>query len=110
MTSSADLPTPADLLGQETALRLLRSSLAAGRLAGAYLLHGPAGVGRTIGAEIFASALLCASPRDGAACHACRSCRAFAKGTHTDFLTVSAETGPFFRDDADADRARLDEF
>jgi DNA polymerase-3 subunit delta' len=89
---------------------VLRSSLAAQRVAGAYLLHGPAGVGRTLGAEIFAAALLCSAPRDGAACRACRSCRAFASGTHTDFLVVAADTGPFFKDDADADRARLDEF
>jgi DNA polymerase III delta prime subunit len=107
---SVELPAPSDLLGQETALRVLRASLAAGRVAGAYLLHGPAGVGRTLGAEIFAASLLCASPRAGAACGACRACRAFAAGTHPDFLAVSAETGPFFKDDADAERARLDEF
>jgi DNA polymerase-3 subunit delta' len=107
---SAEIPLPADLLGQETALRVLRSSLDADRVAGAYLLHGPAGVGRTLGAEIFAAALLCSSPRDAAACRTCRTCRAFAAGTHPDFLAVSAETGPFFKDDADAERARLDQF
>src|SRR6185503_75224 len=107
---SADLPRPGDLLGQETALRVLRSSLAADRVAGAYLLHGPAGVGRTLGAEIFAAALLCAAPDDATPCGACRGCRTFAAGTHPDYLAVSAETGPFFKDDADADRARLDAF
>jgi DNA polymerase III delta prime subunit len=106
----AEIPLPADLLGQETALRVLRSSFAADRVAGAYLLHGPAGVGRTLGAEIFAAALLCSSAKDGAACRACRSCRAFVAGTHPDFLSVSAETGPFFKDDAEAERARLDQF
>lgn len=105
-----EIPLPADLLGQETALRVLRSSLTAGRVAGAYLLHGPAGVGRTLGAEIFAAALLCSATRDGAACRTCKSCRAFVAGTHPDFLSVSAETGPFFKDDADAERARLDQF
>jgi DNA polymerase III subunit delta' len=107
---SVELPTPADLVGQETALRVLRSSLQGERVAGAYLLHGPAGVGRSLGAEIFAATLTCSSPRDCAACGACRSCRAFASGTHPDVLVVSAETGPFFRDDADAERSRLDEF
>ena len=107
---SADLPQPADLLGQETALRVLRSSLATGRVAGAYLLHGPSGVGRSLGAEIFAAALLCKSPKDGSPCSRCRGCRSFAAGTHPDYLAISAETGPFFKDDADAARARLDAF
>jgi hypothetical protein len=107
---SAELPVPADLLGQETALRVLSSSLETGRIAGAYLLHGPAGVGRALGAEIFAAALLCASPKGGAACGACRPCRLFASGTHPDYLAVSAATGPFFKDDADAERSRLDAF
>jgi DNA polymerase-3 subunit delta' len=89
---------------------VLRASLAADRVAGAYLLHGPAGVGRTLGAEIFAAALLCAAPADGSACRACKACRAFAAGTHPDFLAVSAETGPFFKDDAEAERARADQF
>jgi DNA polymerase-3 subunit delta' len=99
-----------ELRGQDGALRVLRASLAASRVAGAYLLHGPAGVGRATGGEVFAAALLCASTRDGSACGACRACRAFAAGTHPDFLSVSAETGPVFKDDADAERARLDQF
>jgi DNA polymerase-3 subunit delta' len=107
---SAELPVPADLLGQETALRVLRASLDQDRVAGAYLLHGPSGVGRSLGAEIFAASLLCAQPRDSAACGACAPCRKFAAGTHPDFLAASAETGPFFKDDAEAERARLGEF
>ena len=106
----AEIPRFASLLGQETALCVLRSSLRANRVAGAYLLHGPAGVGRTLGAEIFAAALLCSAAKDGAACRACKPCRAFTAGTHADLLTVSAETGPFFKDDAEAERAHLDQF
>lgn len=107
---AADLPRASDLFGQDTALRVLASSVDADRIAGAYLLHGPAGVGRTLGAEIFAATLLCWSRRGGAACGACKACRAFAAGTHPDFLVLSAETGPFFKDDAEAERARLDVF
>lgn len=99
-----------ELRGQDAALRVLRAALASSRVAGAYLLHGPSGVGRATGAEVFAAALLCASPRDGTACGACRACRAFAAGTHPDFLSVSSETGPAFKDDAEADRSRLDQF
>lgn len=107
---SRELPVPSDLVGQETALRVLRASLEQDRVASAYLVHGPSGVGRSLGAEIFAASLLCSSPADGAACGACASCRKFAAGTHPDFLAVSAETGPFFKDDAEAERARLGEF
>jgi DNA polymerase-3 subunit delta' len=88
----------------------MESSLATDRVAGAYLLHGPSGVGRALGAQVFAAALLCSSPKGAAACGACRSCRSFAAGTHPDALALSAETGPHFKDDADADRARLDAF
>jgi DNA polymerase III delta prime subunit len=91
-------------------MRVLGASLDANRVAPAYLLHGPAGVGRSLGAQIFAAALLCAAPRSGAACGACRACRAFASGTHPDCVAVSAETGPYFKDDADAERSRLDAF
>jgi DNA polymerase III delta subunit-like protein len=105
-----ETPALRELRGQETALRVLRASLASSRVAGAYLLHGPAGVGRATGAEIFAAALLCASPSRESGCGRCRACRAFVAGTHPDFLSVSAETGPAFKDDAEADRARLDQF
>ena len=105
-----EAPPVRELRGQETALRVLRASLASSRVAGAYLLHGPSGVGRATGAEIFAAALLCASPSQNVACGSCRACRAFAAGTHPDFVSVSAETGPAFKDDADAERARLDQF
>jgi hypothetical protein len=105
-----EAPALPELRGQDTALRVFRASLATSRVAGAYLLHGPSGVGRSTGAELFAAALLCASPQGGSSCRACRACRAFAAGTHPDFLFVSAETGPAFKDDAEADRARLDQF
>ena len=59
----ADLPSPHDLVGQETALRAFEAAVVSGRVAGAYLLHGPAGVGRSLGATIFAHALLCRAAR-----------------------------------------------
>jgi len=48
-----------DLLGQTNAKTFLRSVLAGGRYANAYLFHGPAGVGKGIAALAFARAILC---------------------------------------------------
>jgi len=49
----------ADLIDQPTAVELLRGVVAGGRFANAYLLHGPAGVGKGTAALAFARALLC---------------------------------------------------
>ncbi len=111
-----DLATLEALRGQDAALRTFRSALAppatggAPRVAGAYLLHGPEGVGRRLGAVGFAAALLCSAPRDALPCGRCRACAWAAAGTHPDLLVVSGETGPFFRDDGDAARSGLDRF
>lgn len=97
-------------LGQETALRALDAAITGDRVAGAYLLHGPPGTGRMLGARSFAAALLCESRRGAAACGACRGCRSEASGLHPDLLVVQADRGPRFDDDADAERAGISEF
>ena len=61
------------LLGHERAVRALRGSLAAGRLAPAYLLTGPRGVGRRSLALRLAQELWC--ERDRKPCFECASCR-----------------------------------
>ena len=47
------------LIGQPAAAAFLRQVVAGGRFANAYLLHGPAGVGKGTAALAFARALLC---------------------------------------------------
>lgn len=106
----SDLPTPGDLLGQETAVRTFDAAIATGRIACAYLLHGPAGIGRSLGASIFAHALLCERRTGLLPCRTCRACRANANGTNADFLTISADSGPRFDDDAEAARSGLEQF
>src|SRR5947207_3346611 len=49
----------ADLLDQPAAGGFLRRVVASGRVGTAYLLHGPAGVGKGTAALAFARALLC---------------------------------------------------
>lgn len=106
----SDLVLPSSLLAQETAVRAFEGALATDRVAGAYLLHGPDGVGRSVGARIFACALLCRSPRGIAACGACGACRRLASGSHPDLLWVAADSGPRFDDDEAAERANPDVF
>ncbi|MCE9634365.1 MAG: hypothetical protein K8T90_01560 [Planctomycetes bacterium] len=106
----SELASPRALLGQETALQAFSAALATGRVAGSYLLHGPAGTGRTLGATLFANALLCERPKGLEPCRSCRACRRSATGTHPDLLVVAADTGPRFDDDADAARAGTDRF
>ena len=76
-----------DILGQETAVRLLRRHLASGRVHSAYLFAGPSGVGkRRISVEL-ALALNCASGT-GEACGACPACRQISRGAHPDVHLV----------------------
>jgi len=75
-----------EIKGQEKAIRLLRRSLEDGRLAHAYLFHGPEGVGKELTARNFAKLLNCSSPRNGDACDRCVSCRSVQKGSHPDLI------------------------
>ena len=72
-----------DVLGQETAKRILRSHLASDRVANAYLLAGPAGVGKCTLALEMAKALNCTA--EGVRpCDVCRTCAHIIRGIHPD--------------------------
>lgn len=65
-----------ELLGQEAAVRYLRSALSAGRFAHGCLLEGPQGVGKRTAAALLARVLLCHNPpTPDEACGECKSCR-----------------------------------
>ena len=57
----------------------------------AYLLHGPAGIGKRVLANQLAARLLCQQPLALAACGECKSCHLLAAGTHPDFYVLEPE-------------------
>jgi DNA polymerase III subunit gamma/tau len=64
-----------DLVGQEAVARTLSNAIAEGRVASAYLLTGPRGVGKTSTARMLARALNCDKGPTVKPCGVCASCR-----------------------------------
>ncbi len=66
------------VVGQQSLTHTLKTAIASGRLAHAYLFCGPRGVGKTTCARIFAKIINCEHPTpEGEACNECPSCLAF---------------------------------
>lgn len=89
MIASAALPPRMSAtLGVEAAAERLALAHSRDRLAHAYLLLGPAQVGKRRLALWLAQALLCHVPRAGFPCGDCRSCRLVAEEHHPDLLVA----------------------
>ena len=81
------------LYGQKQAQKFISKSLAADRMAHAYLFQGPGGVGKQLFARKLATVINCEDPDGLQSCGICRSCRKMSSGSHPDFLLVSPEKG-----------------
>jgi len=57
----------------------------------AYLLHGPAGIGKRLLAEQLMALLLCQRPVDARACGECKACQLLAAQTHPDHYVLEPE-------------------
>lgn len=87
------ISTVNEFRGQERALRLLESSLAGGRLAGALLISGQRGLGKTTLATIIARALTCQRNQPPAVarlwfCGECYACRSISEGAQSEYVLI----------------------
>ena len=78
-----------DICGHEGPKSVLRSAIVNGRVSHAYLFEGPANIGKTLTALVFAKALMCqAPPAPAESCGACGICRAIDRENHPDFMII----------------------
>jgi len=78
--------------GQQSAVRILRQALIHNRLAQAYLLAGPDGVGKRLTALTLAKAMNClAPPEPGEACEAFSSCSKINSANHADVVQIEPD-------------------
>lgn len=81
-----------DVLGHEWAAGLLARQIARGELRHAYLITGPAGVGRRTLALRLVQAVNCLQPPEpGVPCRTCRRCQAVERMQHPDLSVVQSE-------------------
>jgi DNA polymerase-3 subunit delta' len=77
------------LIGQSLAKEILQNAIKTGRVAQAYLFHGPEGVGKETAARAFAQALNCFSPApEPDACGNCVSCKKVTRFEHPDVQLI----------------------
>ncbi len=98
--------------GQTEAVRALRHALDSGHLAHAYLLTGPAGVGKATLAKRLAQTLVCEAAEDARPCRSCRACRHVEAGDYPDVEHIAIggvcdEGGPAHRDHAADNSTRI---
>lgn len=93
MGSSDQILCFSKVFGQDKAKKLVSRTLVSGRMAHAYLFHGPDGVGKSLFARGVAAALNCRGSEKGKACGSCSSCRKFLAESHPDFQVVQPEKG-----------------
>jgi len=80
------------ILGQESALAILRTALRKDRMAHAYLFLGPDGVGKRLAALTLAKAMNCKSPpNEGDCCEGCPSCVKINSSNHADVILLDPE-------------------
>lgn len=79
-----------DLVGQNHVSDTLKTGIATGRIAHAYLFCGTRGTGKTSTAKIFSRAVNCENPQNGEPCNECPTCRGILDGSILDVYEMDA--------------------
>ncbi|PIW68610.1 MAG: DNA polymerase III subunit delta' [Candidatus Omnitrophica bacterium CG12_big_fil_rev_8_21_14_0_65_42_8] len=79
-----------DIIGQDTAVRLLQGMIGGGQLSGSYLFIGPMGVGKCTVSIEFAKAINC-EEKGLDACEECVSCGKINSSNHPDVFIIQKE-------------------
>lgn len=79
-----------DVVGQKHVSDTLKTGIATGRIAHAYLFSGTRGTGKTSTAKIFSRAVNCENPQNGEPCNACATCRGILDGSILDVYEMDA--------------------
>ena len=77
-----------DVIGQDHVTQTLINAFKKDRVAQAYILTGPRGVGKTTTARIIAKALNCPNTKDGVPCNDCNNCQEITDGRNLDVLEI----------------------
>ena len=80
--------TFADIIGQDHVSTILKNAIKEKRVAHAYLLSGPRGVGKTTAARIFAKALNCKNGPTPEPCGKCINCIEITSGSSVDVQEI----------------------
>jgi len=76
------------VIGQARPIEALRRTLDSGRIAHAYLFHGPEGTGKLAAAVAMSQALQCTVGDASEPCNECSDCRKSARLIHPDIHVV----------------------
>ncbi|MEO8529780.1 MAG: DNA polymerase III subunit gamma/tau [Deltaproteobacteria bacterium] len=82
--------TFADLVGQDSMVRVLKNAFEAGRIAQAFIMTGIRGTGKTTTARIIAKGLNCEKGPTVEPCGVCDNCKAISEGRHVDVVEMDA--------------------
>ncbi|MCL2353011.1 MAG: DNA polymerase III subunit [Defluviitaleaceae bacterium] len=79
------------ILGNEMVKRSMVQSIGLNRLHHSYIIAGSKGSGKKTLANAFAKSIVCAKPKEGLACGACKPCVTFDSGNNPDIVYIKSE-------------------